>query len=138
MPSQTKNTNPDQDNAKVMPDPVDVAIKEYDKGVKDKMNAYYQVLLEQLDKEVSIAKRYELKIQIETVVQCFKTVYPNGQEGRMLMAERKPQPGDKDYKGGVTHTSVYANGKGYDVRTVKDENGNPISVTETKKVWGIF
>lgn len=78
MPSQTKNTNPDQDNAKVMPDPVDVAIKEYDKGVKDKMNAYYQVLLEQLDKEVSIAKRYELKIQIETVVQCFKTVYPNG------------------------------------------------------------
>lgn len=54
------------------------------------------------------------------------------------MTERKPQPGDKDYKGGVTHTSVYANGKGYDVRTVKDENGNPLSVTETKKVWGIF
>jgi hypothetical protein len=73
-----KNTNPDQGNAERKPDPVDTAINEYDKGVKDKMNAYYQSLLEQLDKEVSIAKRYELKIQIETVVQCFKTVYPNG------------------------------------------------------------
>lgn len=78
MPVKDGNTNPDQGNAKVMPDPVDAAIKEYETGVKDKMNAYYQSLLEQLDKEVSIAKRYELKIQIETVVQCFKTVYPNG------------------------------------------------------------
>lgn len=78
MADPTKNKNPDQGNAERKPDPVEAAIKEYETGVKDKMNSYYQLLLEQLDKEVSIAKRYELKIQIETVVQCFKTVYPNG------------------------------------------------------------
>ena len=52
--------------------------------------------------------------------------------------ERKPQPGDKDYKGGIFHTTVRVNGKSYDIRTVRDENGNPISVTETEKIFGIF
>ena len=54
------------------------------------------------------------------------------------MAEKKLQPGDKDYPGGITNATVRINGKNYNVRTVKDENGNVISVIQTPKIFGIF
>ena len=52
--------------------------------------------------------------------------------------EKRLYPGDVGYKGGVTHTTVYINGQAKDVRTVKDNNGNPISVIVTNKLFGIF
>lgn len=52
--------------------------------------------------------------------------------------KRIPSPGDLDYKGGIFHTTAYINGKAYDVRTVKDAQGNIVSVTESPKLWGIF
>ncbi len=53
------------------------------------------------------------------------------------MPEKKKKlwPGDPGYEGGIFHTTVMVDGKRSDVRTVKDPNGNPVSVTVTKKWW---
>lgn len=52
--------------------------------------------------------------------------------------ERKPLPGDADYKGGIFHTTVRVNGKVKDVRVEKDAYGNIIYMSETDKIFGIF
>lgn len=52
--------------------------------------------------------------------------------------KKKPLPGDKDYQGGIFHSTVRINGQTKDVRTVKDNNGNPVSVIISDKLWGIF
>lgn len=51
---------------------------------------------------------------------------------------RKPQPGDKDYPGGVSHATMLINGRVMDVRVEKDAYGNIISVLESPKIFGIF
>ena len=52
--------------------------------------------------------------------------------------KRKPLPGDSDYQGGVTHTTVRINGKNKDVRVEKDAYGNIISTLISDKILGIF
>ena len=56
------------------------------------------------------------------------------------MSEDKKRlyPGDVGYPGGIFHTTIIVNGKAKDVRTVKDSNGNVVSVTITDKLFGIF
>lgn len=56
----------------------------------------------------------------------------------MADKEKKLLPGDAGYKGGIFHTTVVYNGQSKDVRTVKDANGNPVSVIITDKILGIF
>lgn len=55
-----------------------------------------------------------------------------------MKEEKRLWPGDVGYQGGVFHTTVTINGKTKDVRTVKDPNGNPVTVTVTDKIFGIF
>lgn len=52
--------------------------------------------------------------------------------------ERKPQPGDKDYQGGVFTTRVYSSGKNVEVTTKKDPNGNVEAVFVRDLFLGIF
>lgn len=52
--------------------------------------------------------------------------------------KRIPAPGDKDYQGGIYHTTMVINGKVMDVRVEKDSNGNVVSVLESPKIFGIF
>lgn len=54
------------------------------------------------------------------------------------MSERKPMPGDKDYKGGVFKTRVYSDGKNVEVTTTKDAEGNILNVSIKKLIMGIF
>lgn len=56
------------------------------------------------------------------------------------MAEEKKKlyPGDDGYPGGVFNTTVYIDGKAKNVRTVKDSDGNVVSVIVTDKILGIF
>ena len=52
--------------------------------------------------------------------------------------KRKPEPGDKDYPGGVFVTRVYSNGKNVEIVTKKDAYGNVQSVFVRDLLWGIF
>lgn len=52
--------------------------------------------------------------------------------------KKKAQPGDRDYLGGVTHSTVLVNGRVMDVRVERDAYGNVISVLESPKIFGIF
>lgn len=52
--------------------------------------------------------------------------------------KKKLYPGDAGYQGGVTHTTIYVDGKAKNVRTVKDAYGNVIYVGVTDKIFGIF
>lgn len=52
--------------------------------------------------------------------------------------DKKLYPGDPGYPGGVTHTTVYVNGKVKDVRVEKDAYGNVVSTIITDKIFGIF
>lgn len=52
--------------------------------------------------------------------------------------KKKPYPGDKDYQGGVFHTTMMINGQVKDVRVEKDAYGNVISILESNKIFGIF
>ena len=56
----------------------------------------------------------------------------------MAEKEKRLYPGDIGYKGGVTNATVVINGKSKNVRTVKDPNGNVVSVIVTDKILGIF
>ena len=56
----------------------------------------------------------------------------------MLEKDKKIQPGDLGYPGGIIHTTVRINGQNKDVRTEKDINGNVTSVIITDKILGIF
>ena len=56
----------------------------------------------------------------------------------MAEKEKRLYPGDAGYQGGIFHTTVVINGQSKDVRTVKDSNGNPVSVIITDKILGIF
>ena len=48
------------------------------------------------------------------------------------------RPGDPGYQGGITTTDVHAYGQDRRVYTVKDENGNIVSVTERPLFLGLF
>ena len=52
--------------------------------------------------------------------------------------KKKLYPGDEGYQGGITHSTVRINGINYDTRVERDEDGNPVTVSTTKKIWGIF
>lgn len=56
----------------------------------------------------------------------------------MADKEKRLYPGDVGYLGGIFHSTVTINGKTKDVRTVKDPNGNVVSVIVTDKIFGIF
>lgn len=54
------------------------------------------------------------------------------------MEEKKPAPGDKDYKGGVVTTRGYSKGKNVEITTKKDANGN-VQAVFVRDLWlGIF
>ena len=55
-----------------------------------------------------------------------------------MKEEKKLQPGDKDFPGGITNATVRVNGKNYNVRTERDANGEIVSVIQTPKIFGIF
>ena len=52
--------------------------------------------------------------------------------------KKRLYPGDVGYQGGVFNTTIYVDGKAKNVRTVKDPNGNVVSVFITDKIFGIF
>lgn len=52
--------------------------------------------------------------------------------------EKRLYPGDVGYKGGETITEIHANGKHVRLHTIKDSNGNIISVWEEPLIFGIF
>lgn len=52
--------------------------------------------------------------------------------------EKKLQSNSNEIPGSITNATVRLNGKNYNVRTVKDANGNIVSVIETPKIFGIF
>lgn len=56
----------------------------------------------------------------------------------MIESKKKPQPGDKDYQGGIFSTRAYAPGKNIEVTTVKDNNGNVKAVFARDLFLGIF
>ncbi len=52
--------------------------------------------------------------------------------------EKRLWPGDVGYKGGIFTSTVTIDGKTYEVKTVKDPNGNILSTTITPKIFGLF
>ena len=56
----------------------------------------------------------------------------------MTENKKKPEPGDKDYQGGIFVTRVYAPGKNIEVTTVKDSNGNVKAAFVRDLFLGIF
>ena len=52
--------------------------------------------------------------------------------------EKKLQPGDKEYPGGIFHSTVYVDGKAKDVTVVKDAYGNVVFTGVCDKILGIF
>ena len=56
----------------------------------------------------------------------------------MTEEKKRLYPGDVGYPGGIFNTTVYIDGKAKNVRTVKDPNGNVVSVFITDKILGIF
>lgn len=52
--------------------------------------------------------------------------------------EKRLYPGDKGYKGGIFTTRVYSKGKNIEITTVKDPDGNVVSVYTRDLILGIF
>ena len=52
--------------------------------------------------------------------------------------KRRPQPGDIDYKGGVSYTNIIINGEAKEARIEKDPNGNIVTAIVSDKILGIF
>lgn len=51
---------------------------------------------------------------------------------------KKPAPGDKDYKGGIFTTRAYAPGKNIEIITKKNPNGEVEAVFMHDLILGIF
>ena len=56
------------------------------------------------------------------------------------MSEEKKRlyPGDVGYPGGTFYTTIHVDGKVKEVKTVKDSNGNVVSIFVRDKLFGIF
>lgn len=77
MPTNTaKKTNPPDDAGpkEHATDPV----KDYQNHVKQVLNQRYTSIAERLKAEPNIINRYELKLSLESILQVYKDLFPEG------------------------------------------------------------
>ncbi len=53
-------------------------VTEYENHIKDLFNKRYQALIERLKTESNIILRYELKLSIESILETYKFIFPEG------------------------------------------------------------
>ena len=53
-------------------------VLEYQNQIKQRLNARYESIVKRLDKEPNIINRYELKISLESILQVYKDLFPEG------------------------------------------------------------
>ena len=68
-----KKTTPQNTKPTILPE-----VTEYENGIKAKLNQRYQQMIKRLETETNIINRYELKISLESLLETYKTLFPNG------------------------------------------------------------
>lgn len=53
-------------------------VHEYQNQIKQTLNARYESIVKRLDKETNIINRYELKLSLESILQVYKDLFPEG------------------------------------------------------------